>query len=131
MIRSASSPPAVSAVDVEHDGREDDVADGEDGQADEDAARSGRGGVGAGLEAGAVRAAVAEAEAAFVAAPSDSARHAAEGVGRAEEGARGEEGLESRRRRASLGISPRLAVNLRWRIHKHIGILYRVVQHYE
>ena len=116
MIRS-SSAPAVSAVDVEHGGHEDDVADGEDGEADEDAARPGRGGVGAGLEASAVRAAVAQSEAAlteaaFVAVPLDSARRAAEGVGRAEEGARGEQGLEPRRRRARLAISPRLAVYL-------------------
>ena len=40
------------------------------------------------------------------------ARRAAEGVGRAEEGARREEGLQPRRRRAGLGISPRLAVYL-------------------
>ena len=59
MIRSHSSAPAVSAVDVEHGGHEDDVADGEDGEADEDTARAGRGRVGAGLEAGAARAAVA------------------------------------------------------------------------
>ena len=33
VIRSPSPPPAVSAVDVEDDGHEDDVADSEDGEA--------------------------------------------------------------------------------------------------
>ena len=119
MVGSSSPAPAVSAVDVEDGGHKDGVADGEDGEADEDAARAARGRrVAAGLQAGAVRAAVAQAEAARrrhapLAAPlADPARHAAERVGRAEEGPRREEGLQPRRGRARFGISPRLAVNL-------------------
>ena len=118
MVGSPSPAPAVSAVDVEDGGHEDGVADGEDGEADEDAARAARGRrVAAGLQAGAVRAAVAQAEAARRLAPlaaplADPARHAAERVGRAEEGPRREEGLQPRRGCARFGISPRLAVNL-------------------
>ena len=110
--------PAVSAVNEEHGGHEDDVADGEDGEADKDAARA-RGGVGTGLEAGAACAAVAEPEAfaaAAAVAPHPAAAAAgggAERVGGPEERAGGEEGLQLRGRRARLWLSPRLTVDLR------------------